>query len=165
MTSILAIYDDREKAEQAVADLLKKGVTEQSLSVVTKKEHLPSQPPKGQEDLKEDMAVGAAVGSGIGLLTGSVVVLASGIGPLAVAGALVAVLGGAASGSLLGVLAEYSVSEEEVTGYEKALDKGHILVFVHGDPLQVAQAQTVFEAGPPCMLHLHGEAPDEISEA
>jgi outer membrane lipoprotein SlyB len=165
MVTVLAIYDDREKARQAVATLLEEGVTEQCLSVVTKKEHLPSRPPKEQEGVKEDLAVGAAAGSVVGLLTGSVVVLASGIGPLAVTGALVAALGGAASGSLLGLLAGYSISEEEATGYEKALDKGHVLVFVHGDPRQVAQAQTVFEAGPPCMIHSHGEAPDEISKA
>ncbi len=58
------------------------------------------------------------------------------------------------------LLAGYSVSEEQARDYEELIKSGHVLVFVHGDPLQVAQAQTIFETSPPHILHLHGAAPE-----
>lgn len=160
--SALAIYDDREKAKQAIAALLKAGVTTQCISVISREEQLPPLPPEEQEDLAEDVSIGAAVGATVGALTGGVALLATGVGTVAVVGALVALLGGAASGSLVGLLAGYSVAEEQARDYEHLIETGHVLVFVSGDPLQVAQAQTIFEETPPHILHLHAAAAEAM---
>lgn len=163
--SVLAIYEDRERARQAIAALLKAGVTQQCISVISREEQLPPPPPEEQEDLTEDVSIGAAVGATVGALAGGVVMLATGFGAIAIAGALVAMLGGAASGSVIGLLAGYSVSEEQARDYEELIKSGHVLVFVHGDPLQVAQAQTIFETTPPHITHLHGATPEKTPPA
>ncbi len=157
--SVLAVYDDRNKARIAVAALLDAGVEEQCISIVHSEQQLPPPPPEEQEDLSEDASLGAAVGATVGALTGGVALLASGVGTVAVVGALVGLIGGAASGSLVGLLAGYSVDDEQTRDYEKLIADGHVLVFVNGAPRQVAQAQKVFETTPPHLLHLHGAAP------
>lgn len=161
--SVLSIYEDREHAQQAITSLLEAGVTERCITIISKEEQLPPSPPKEQENIAEDVAIGAAVGATVGAVTGSVVMLATGFGTVAVVGALVAAMGGAASGSLVGLLAGYSVNEEKVRDYEKLIDAGRVLVFVSGDPLQVAQAETIFESGPPHILHLHAAEPQTNS--
>jgi len=164
--SVLAIYDNREKANQAITALLEAGVTPQCISVISRVEQLAPVPRADEENLAKDASLGAAAGGVVGLLTGAVVLVASGLAPFVVAGALVGALGGAATGSLVGLLAGYSVPEAQAAGYEDLINSGHVLVFVHGDPLQVAQSETVFETTPPHLLHLHAAAaPSESGSA
>lgn len=100
---------------------------------------------------RQGAGAGAWLGGLFGVLIGAAFVWVPGFGPLIVAGPLAAaLLGGvehAAGGELLGALAGWGVSEQDVARYEDEVRRGRYLLVAHGSSEQVAYAREVLGEG------------------
>ena len=141
-----AVFDSREEAERALSELRSAGVRENSISIIGQRE--------GREDgddliegedheAKEDVVSGAAMGAGAGALLGVAALAIPGVGPLAAAGAIAssaiptaAVIGGGAgmaTGSVIGLMKDHGIDDEDATYYDERLRSGGYLLTVRDD--------------------------------
>ena len=152
--SVVAIYDTHEQAERAVKELQEGGVDMKSLSIAGKDthtdEHVVGYYNTGDR-MKRWGKVGAFWGGFWGLLFGSGMFLIPGLGPILVAGPLVAwivaglegavVVGGV---SALGAgLASIGIPKDSVLKYEVALKTDKYLLIVLGTEDAVAAAKNI----------------------
>ncbi|HYV99448.1 MAG TPA: hypothetical protein VE967_18465 [Gemmatimonadaceae bacterium] len=106
---------------------------------------------KAPEGATAGAVTGAVVGGGLAWLAAAGTIAIPGIGPLLVAGPLVAALAGAgaggAAGGLIGALAGMGIPEFEAKRYAGRLKDGGILMSVHCDDSDWAdKAKDVLEA-------------------
>lgn len=133
------VYDTEEQALAGLEELKNKGYKTDDISIVAKNA-------KKLEEAADDvttttgdgLVAGAATGGAIGL-TGLLVGMSSfaipGIGPLLAAGPIIATLGGAAAGSVVGgglsgAFKNAGLSSEEASRYEEDVNNGKILIIV-----------------------------------
>jgi uncharacterized membrane protein len=164
--SVVAIYDTHEQAEQAVKSLQEAGVDMKSLSIAGKDQHT-DEHVVGYYNTGDRMKywgkMGAFWGGFWGLLFGSALFAIPGIGPVLVAGPLVAwivaglegavVVGGA--GAIGGALASIGIPKDSIVEYELALKTDKFMLIVHGAPDAVAKAKEILEGTEhsACILH------------
>jgi len=99
----------------------------------------------------------------VSLLIGSAFLWLPGFGPLLVIGRLAALLlagvegtmVGAATGSLLGALANWGIAEEHILDYEKQLREGKHLVIAYGTAEEVDKAHAILQETEVGALHVH----------
>ncbi len=164
--SVVAIYDTHEQAEQAVKSLQEAGVDMKSLSIAGKDQHT-DEHVVGYYNTGDRMKywgkMGAFWGGFWGLLFGSALFAIPGIGPVLVAGPMVAwivaglegavVVGGA--GAIGGALASIGIPKDSIVEYELALKTDKFVLIVHGPLDAVAKAKEIL-AGTEhssCILH------------
>lgn len=133
-THVVALFDDRELAEQAVEDLLSSGVPKERISLMASQQtaRIEGEAPMVAEGAATGLATGAVVGGVLGILAGA------GIGflPLgiAVAGPLSGVLAGAgagaATGGILGGLVGLGIPNNLASAYEEGIRAGGAAVAV-----------------------------------
>jgi hypothetical protein len=146
-STIVGVFEDRRKAQQAIADLKQMGYTESQIGVVT----------QGQEDGVEDATdtkaeegavTGLATGAGLGALWGIGILsnVLPGIGPALFGGTLGVILSSAAAGATAagigGALAGMGIPDDDAKYYEGEFKAGRTIVTVDGGP-KAAQAQGV----------------------
>ena len=144
-----AVFDSRNEAERALAELRSAGIPEKAISIIGRGE-------TGDDDdgfNKSGALKGALGGAGVGTLLGIAALAIPGVGPLAAAGAIAATaipeaaaigaVAGAATGGLAGLLTKHGVDEEDARYYEARLNDGGIFLAVHADdagvPLETAR--------------------------
>jgi hypothetical protein len=148
---VVALFEERAEAEDAIRDLKKAGFTNDQIGVVTQDKVGPGTARSDEERAGEDdperildeTASGLTEGAAAGALTGGVIgglaglissLLIPGIGPLLVGGILAsALLGmgvGAAAGGLIGALVGMGVPEEDARYVDAGLREGRTLVTV-----------------------------------
>ncbi len=143
--TVAALFDRFEDAQSLVQELIHAGVRRDDIGLAAGK-NLPKDeagrysPATGTGGARDpsgagaNAALGAALGGAAGLFVGLVAVAIPGIGPLLVAGPLVAALTGAgvgaAAGSLVGGLMDAGVSEEDANYYAEGVRRGGTLVSV-----------------------------------
>jgi len=165
--SVVGIYDTMAQAEEAVHRLDRAGFPVKHISVVT--QNLTSDNtthgyimPSG--DLTVRGAVtGAWIGGLLSLLIGSAFLWLPGFGPLLVIGRLAALLlagvegtmVGAATGSLLGALANWGIAEEHILDYEKQVREGKHLVIAYGTAEEVDKAHAILQETEAGVLDVH----------
>jgi uncharacterized membrane protein len=156
VNSVVAIYDTHEQAEQAVKELQEAGVDMKSLSIAAKDMHTDEQVVgyyNAGDRMKHWGKVGAFWGGFWGLLFGSALFAIPGIGPILVAGPLVAwivaglegavVVGGV---SALGAgLVSIGIPKDSVIKYETALKTDKYLLIVHGTREAIERARDIIE--------------------
>ena len=142
--TIVGLFKDRARAEQAVRDLVDAGIDRDDISVVARDGE------RGVADVStdgvSDTTTGAVAGAGggavlgglAGILLGLGALAIPGIGPIVAAGPIVAGLTGAgigaATGGLVGALVSAGVPEDEAKYYEEGVRQGGSLVIVkNGD--------------------------------
>lgn len=152
--AIVAIYTSHDQAETAIKELQAAKFDLQKLSIVGRDyqtdEHVVGFYNAGAR-MEYWGKQGAFWGGIWGLLFGSALFLVPGIGPLVVAGPLVAWIVGALEGavvvgglSVLGAgLYSLGVPKDSVIRYETALKIGKFLVIVHGSNSEVVQARDI----------------------
>jgi hypothetical protein len=152
--SVVAIYETHEQAEKAIKELQGAGVDMKSLSIAGKDtytdEHVVGYYNAGDR-MKHWGKVGAFWGGFWGLLFGSGSFLIPGIGPILVAGPLVAWIiagleGAAVVGgiSALGAgLASIGIPKDSVLKYEVALKTDKFLLVVNGTEGAIANAENI----------------------
>ena len=151
-----ALYDTHEQAEQAVKRLQHRGFAMQQLSIVGRDYHT-EETVVGYYNTGDRMQKwggnGAFWGGIWGLLMGSAFVLIPAVGPLLVAGPLVAALVGALEGAVVGgsagalgaALVSLGIPENSVVAYETEIKTGKYMLLVHGSVAEVEEARGILD--------------------
>ena len=172
--SVVAIYNTHSQAEEAVKNLQKSGIDMKTLSIVGKDYHS-EEDVTGYYNTGDRMKywgkLGAAWGGFWGLLFGAAFFAIPGIGPVLIAGPLVAWIIGALEGAVVvgGLTAVgaglYSIGipKDSVVKYESALKADKFILLAHGTAAQVAKARDIMQTAHPTELALHETEREEHS--
>lgn len=166
--SVVAIFDTHEQAEHAVKELQEAGVDMKSLSIAAKGQHTDEHVVgyyNAGDRMKYWGKTGAFWGGFWGLLFGSAFFAIPGIGPIMVAGPLVAWIVGALEGavavggiSAIGAgLVSIGIPKDSVLKYDVALKTDKYLLVVHGTPDAVAKARSILHNTGASSYDVHSE--------
>jgi uncharacterized membrane protein len=162
----VAIYNTHIEAEQAVKTLEKAGFAMKKLSIVGKdyhtEEHVVGYYNTGDR-MKAWGKIGAFWGGIWGLLFGAAFFVIPGVGPVVLAGPLVAYLVGALEGAAVvgglsalgGALASIGIPKNSVIKYETALKADKFLLIAHGTPEEVTRAKSIIDGTKPAEAAVH----------
>ena len=168
VNSVVAIYDAHEKAEHAIKELQEAGVDMKSLSIVAKDTHTDEHVIgyyNAGDRMKRWGKIGAFWGGFWGLLFGSAFFAIPGIGPILVAGPLVAWIIGALEGAVVvgGVsaigagLMSIGIPKDSVIQYDAALKTDKYLLVFHGTAADVEKAKEIIRGTTQISYAVHGE--------
>src|ERR1022692_416322 len=164
--SVVAIYETHSQAEEAVKELQRAGFDMKKMSIVGKDYHT-DEHVVGYYNAGDRMKYwgkqGAFWGGVWGMLFGAAFFAIPGIGPILVAGPLVAWIIGALEGAAvvggLGAIGAglYSIGipKDSVVKYETAIKSDKFLVLAHGTADEVAKAKDIMQATRPAEVALH----------
>ena len=166
--SVVAIYDTHEQAEHAVKELQQAGIDMKSLSIAARDTHTDEHVVgyyNAGDRMKYWGKVGAFWGGFWGLLFGSALFAIPGIGPILVAGPLVAWIvagleGAAVVGGVSAVgagLVSIGIPKDSVLKYDVALKTDKFLLVVHGTPDGVNKAKDIIARTEHGSYTVHGE--------
>ncbi len=165
---VVAIYDTHEQTEHAIKELQVAGVDMKSLSIAAKETHT-DEHVIGYYNTGDRMKywgkVGAFWGGFWGLLFGSALFAIPGLGPILVAGPLVAWIvagleGAAVVGGVSAIgagLVSIGIPKDSVLKYEVALKTDKFMLVVHGTPEVVAKAKGIIGGTEHRSHTVHGE--------
>jgi uncharacterized membrane protein len=165
--SIVATYDTHEQAEQAIKELQQSGIDMKSLSIAGKDTHT-DEHVVGYYNVGDRMkrwgTVGAFWGGFWGLLFGAGMFAIPGLGPILVAGPLVAWIVAGLEGAVVvgGVsafgagLVSIGISKDSAIKYEVALKTDKYLLVVHGTRDAVEKAREIIGGMHHSSLDVHG---------
>ena len=166
--SVVAVYDTHSQAEEAVKQINRAGMNMHALSIVAKEYYTDEQVVgyyNAGDRMKRWGKTGAFWGGFWGMLFGSAFFVVPGIGPLLVAGPLVAWMVGALEGavvvgglSALGAgLLSIGIPKDSVLEYEASVKSDKFLLIVNGSAAEVAKAKAVLETTHPAQLAVHAK--------
>ena len=170
----VAIYDTHSQAEEAVKELQRSGIDMKKLSIVGKDYHTEEQV-VGYYNTGDRMKywgkLGAFWGGLWGMLFGAAAFAIPGIGPVLVAGPLVAWIVGALEGAVVvgglgaigGGLFSIGIPKDSVLQYEAALKADRFLLLAHGTVNEVAQAKDVLQTTQPLEINTHAAEREQTS--
>ena len=175
MNSVVAIYKTHSEAEEAVKELQKSGFDMKKMSIVGKDyhtdEHVVGYYNTGDR-MKYWGKMGAFWGGIWGWLFGAAFFAIPGIGPILVAGPLVAWIVGALEGAIvvgglsaLGAgLYSIGIPKDSVVKYETALKSDKFLLLAHGTADEVANARDIILSDTPMrVLRVHAAKHEELA--
>jgi hypothetical protein len=155
-TAVFGIYKTVGNAERAVGTLTSAGFANNDISVLltdaqTTHDFAHEKNTKAPEGTATGVATGGIIGGALGLLVGLGTLAIPGLGPLLVAGPLVATLAGVgaggAAGGIIGALVGMGIPEYEAKRYEGRVKDGGVLLSVHCDTKkQIDSAKQLLEA-------------------
>ena len=168
LNSIVAVYNTHAQAEAAIKELQEAGVDMKSLSIAAKDTHTDEHVVgyyNAGDRMKYWGKMGAFWGGFWGLLFGSAMFAIPGLGPILVAGPLVAWIVAALEGAVVvgGVsaigagLVSIGIPKDSVLEYEVALKTDKFLLIVHGSPEQVSHAEAIIEGTQHSAYTVQGE--------
>jgi hypothetical protein len=166
LNGVLAIYRTHSGAEEAVKELQRAGIDMRSLSIVAKDSHSEQQVVgyyNNDDRMKYWGKTGAFWGGCWGVLLGSGFFAIPGIGPVLVAGPLVAWIVGALEGaavlgglSVIGAgLYGMGIPKNSIVKYEMAVKANKYLLMVHCTALDVEKARGIIAGTWPINVTLH----------
>ncbi len=166
MNSVVAVYGTHEGAEQGVKELQRAGVDMHTLSIIGKDTHTDEHVVgyyNTADRMKSWGKAGALWGGFWGLLFGSAFFAIPGIGPVLVAGPVIAWIVGALEGAVVvgGVsaigagLISMGIPKNSVIEYELALKTDKYLLMVHGSAAEVDKARGILEGTRPINNVIH----------
>ena len=162
----VAIYDTHSQAEEAVKELQRSGIDMKKLSIVGKDYHTEEQV-VGYYNTGDRMKywgkLGAFWGGLWGMLFGAAFFAIPGLGPVLVAGPLVAWIVGALEGavvvggmSAIGAgLYSIGIPKDSVVKYETAIGSDKFIVLAHGTAAEVAKAKDIMQTTHPVEVAVH----------
>jgi uncharacterized protein (TIGR02271 family) len=148
--TVVAVFNDRSKAQQAINELKRAGFRDDQIGVTSREGKLAgtTTDDTGDTYAAEAGAAGLATGAGVGALWGLGVVsgFLPAIGPAIAGGTLAAILSSAAAGAaaagLAGTLIGMGISKEEAEFYEGEFKAGKTIVTLKADG-RTAEALTI----------------------
>jgi uncharacterized membrane protein len=166
--SVVAVYESHLQAEQAVKELQEAGVDMKTLSIAAKDTHTDEHVVgyyNAGDRMKYWGKLGAFWGGFWGLLFGSAMFAIPGLGPVLVAGPLVAWIVAGLEGAVVfgGVsaigagLVSIGIPKDSVLEYDVALKSDKFLLIVHGTPDAVAKAASIISGTKHVTYTVHGE--------
>ena len=174
--SVVAIYYTHAQAEEAVKDLQRSGFDMKKMSIVGRDyhtdEHVVGYYNAGDR-MKYWGKLGAFWGGIWGMLFGFAFFAIPGIGPILVAGPLVAwIVGGLEGAVVVGGLSAlgaglYSIGipKDSVVEYESALKSDKFLLLAHGTASEVASARDILQATHPVQVTVHAAELGQLAGA
>src|SRR5580658_333048 len=166
LDAVVAVYGTHIEAEEAVKKLQRGGIDMHSLSIVGRNTHT-DEHAVGYYNTGDRMKywgkTGAFWGGLWGMLFGAAFFVIPGIGPVLVAGPLVAWIVGALEGaavvgglSAIGAgLFSIGIPKDSVVTYETAIKSDKFLVLAHGTATEVAKAKDIMQTTRPVEVALH----------
>ena len=172
--AVVAVYETHAGAEEAIKELQRSGIDLHTLSIIGKDTHTDEHVVgyyNAGERMKYWGKAGAFWGGFWGLLFGSAFFAIPGIGPVLVAGPMVAWIVGALEGAaVVGGLSAvgaglYSIGipKDSVLRYEMALKTDKFLLMVHGTAKEVETARDIIERTKPVHVTLHAAEVAEVA--
>jgi uncharacterized membrane protein len=166
--SVVAIYDTHDQAEHAIKELQEAGIDMKSLSIVARNTHTDEHVVgyyNAGDRMKYWGKVGAFWGGFWGLLFGSAAFAIPGLGPILVAGPLVAWIiagleGAAVVGGVSAVgagLLSIGIPKDSVLKYDVALKTDKFVLVVHGSAEAVEKAKDIIAGTEQSHYAVHGE--------
>jgi uncharacterized membrane protein len=164
--SVVAIYEKHTEAEAAVKQLERAGFDMQTLSIVGKSYHT-EEHVMGYFNAGDRMLFwgqqGAFWGALWSILFGSAFIIVPGVGPLLVAGPLVAwmltVLEGAAVvggvSALGGALASIGIPNDSIVQYETEIKAGKFMMVVNGTREEISRAEATLSGTGSMQVETH----------
>lgn len=149
MNTIVGVYESHDDAVGAVKALEGAGYATKNISLVSKAEIVNDHIHVKSDHKVEtaEVGVGIAAASVIGILTGVGIFAIPGLGFLYGAGALVGAFAGFDAGiigsGIVSILTSIGINQVMAAKYEKHLNEGKYLVFVHGDEKEIKHAHEV----------------------
>jgi uncharacterized membrane protein len=171
----VAVYDSHEQAERAVRELQEAGIDMKSISIVAKDPRVEEQV-VGYYNTGDRMKywgkMGAFWGAFWGLLWGAAFFALPGVGPVLVAGPLVAWIVSGLEGAVVvgglsaigGALASIGIPKDSVIKYETAIKNDKYLLMVHGAPDMVKTARDVIARTDASMHAVHNDVQPTAQE-
>ncbi len=143
-TTIIGVFEDRIKAQQAINELKRAGFNESQIGITAREDdRVTAENASDDESYAGEGAVaGLATGAGVGALWGLGIVagVLPAIGPAIAGGTLAAILSSAAAGAaaagLAGTLIGLGIPREEAEFYESEMQAGKVIVMVKADGRQ-----------------------------
>lgn len=168
LDSAVAVFHTHAEAEQAVKELQRAGIDMKTISIVAKDTHTDEQVVgyyNTGDRMKRWGKMGAFWGGFWGLLFGAAFFAIPGIGPVLVAGPLVAwIVGGLEGATLVGGLSalgaglfSIGIPKDSVVQYEAAVKSDKFVLVVHGLTGEVAKAKEVLDATQPASVAVHSQ--------
>lgn len=165
-SSVVAIYASHEAAEAGVVELQRAGIDMRALSIVGRDTHTDEHVTgyyNAGDRMKYWGKTGAFWGSIWGMLLGSAFFAIPGLGPILIAGPLVALLAGALEGAVVlgglsamgAALVSMGIPKDSVVQYELAVKTDKYVLMVNGNPKEVEKARIVIESTQPVGTHVH----------
>ena len=163
---VVALYDSHVGAEQAIKKLQRAGLDMRDLSIIGKDSHT-DEHVVGYYNTGDRMKywgkIGAFWGGFWGLLFGSAFFAIPGIGPVLMAGPVVAWIVGALEGAVVvgglsavgAGLYGMGIPKDSVVKYELDLKTDKYLLLVHGAAPEVEKARDILETTRPISVTLH----------
>jgi len=166
LDSVVAVFHTHPEAEQAVKELQRAGVDMHTLSIAAKDVHTDEQVVgyyNAGDRMKRWGKIGAFWGGFWGLLFGSAFFAIPGIGPVLVAGPLVAWIVGALEGAVVvgglsavgAGLYGLGIPKDSIVKYELDLKTDKYLLLVHGTASEVEKAREILATTQPINLTVH----------
>jgi uncharacterized membrane protein len=166
LDSVVAVFHTHPEAEQAVKDLQRGGIDMKSVSIIAKEFETDEQVVgyyNTGDRMKRWGGIGAFWGGFWGLLFGSALFVIPGVGPLLMAGPVVAWIVGALEGAVVvgGVgalgagLFSIGIAKDSVLKYETAVKSDKYLLLVSGSSSDVLKAKEILGESKPAHLDLH----------
>ena len=164
--AVIAVFDAHTKAEEAIAELQKSGFNMQQLSIIGKDYHTEEQV-VGYYNTGDRMKywgkMGAFWGGLWGFMVGAAFFAIPGIGPVLVAGPVIAWIVGALEGavvvgglSAIGAgLYSFGIPKDSILKLETALKADKFLVMAHGTAADVAKAKDILSVHGPSDVVMH----------
>ncbi|SFS18155.1 hypothetical protein SAMN05421771_3361 [Granulicella pectinivorans] len=167
LASVVAVYKTHEQAELAVKQLQEGGIPMKNLSIAARDTHTDEHVVgyyNAGDRMKYWGKMGAFWGGFWGLLFGSAMFAIPGIGPILVAGPLVAwivaglegavVVGGV--GAIGAGLVSLGIPKDSVIQYEVALKSDHFVLVVNGSHDEAIEAEKILSKTPHTSCEFHG---------
>jgi uncharacterized protein (TIGR02271 family) len=139
----VGVFEDRTKAQHAIAELKRMGFTDQQIGVASQGEHSDQLVHAHHDEHGNHAGAGAAAGVagglGVGALWGLGIIagVLPAIGPVIAGGVLASIAAsaaaGAAAGGLVGALVGMGIPNEEAEYYENEFRQGRTIVTVRAD--------------------------------
>jgi len=174
--AVVAIYESHSQAEEALKELQRAGFDMKKLSIVGKDYHTDEQVVgyyNAGDRMKRWGKSGAFWGGFWGLLLGSAFFAIPGIGPVLVAGPLVAWIVGTLEGavvvgglSAIGAgLYSIGIPKDSIVQYETAIKSDKFLLLAHGTADEVESAKRIMRTAGPVEFAVHAVKQQETGGA
>ena len=167
--SVIAIYDRNDQAEEAIKQLQKSGFDMKKLSIVSKGYETENRVIgyyNAGDRMKHWGKFGAFWGGIWGLLLGAAFLIIPGVGPVLLAGPLVAAIIAALEGAVVvgglsvigAALYSMGIPKDSVIRYESALKANKFLVAAHGAEQEVKTARDILQTTNASEVTMHSAA-------
>ena len=158
--TVIGVFEDRDKAERAVAQMRKTGFDKNEISIVAKGVNSKGGGGAGPENSTNDEDIetlgmggvadgsttGGVLGGLAGMAAGAGALAIPGLGPLVAAGPIAGLLSGAATGGIAGGLIDWGIPENRGQHYEGEIKKGKILAIVRTQDKKIDDAANIMRS-------------------